>query len=319
MRIIDVKKIWDDGGHNAFTDICRWGGCFWISFRHSLNHSPDVAAGKIFILRSGDGQLWEKAAEMEREGADLRDPKFFVCNGKLIVSAPLLKMGVRPFEMGPLTRYLTKDGSSWRRLEDDPSTCFFLWRPFKTADGFYATCYVEKADADGKMQGQVDLMFSKDALAWEKISRIASEGNPNETSLDIAQDGTMRALVRRDGADGTPLICLAKPPYTEWECRRTDRWLQGPMMQRTGEGLLVAGRCRVDGEIRTGLFWLKEASLKFISSLPSGKDTSYAGMVQTGGGRALLSYYSGHKFDSGSYAEGETPQRTAIYLAELEL
>ena len=84
MRIIDVRKIWDDGKHNAFTDICRWGGYYWVCFRHSLNHSADVIPGKIFILRSRDGQLWEKAAEMARAGADLRDPKFVVHDDRLI-------------------------------------------------------------------------------------------------------------------------------------------------------------------------------------------------------------------------------------------
>ena len=319
MRIIEVRKIWDDGGHNAFTDICRWGGYYWVSFRHSLNHSCDVAAGKIFILRSRDGKVWEKASEMAQEGADLRDPKFAVRDDRLVLSAMHIKMGVRPLEIGPLARYRTEDGSRWQRLEDDPSMCFFLWRPFKTADGFYASSYVEWTDADGKMQGRSNLMFSKDGLAWEKVSRIASEGNPNETSLDIAPDGTMLALVRRDGPDGTPLVCTAKPPYTDWECRRTDRWLQGPMMKRVGDRLLVAGRCQADDELRTGLFWLEGTSLQYISALPSGKDTSYAGMVQRGPGSALLSYYSGHESESGSYAEGDKAQRTAIYVATLKL
>ena len=37
-ELISVKKIWDAGGHNAFTDLLRWHGQWWCVFRESEAH-----------------------------------------------------------------------------------------------------------------------------------------------------------------------------------------------------------------------------------------------------------------------------------------
>jgi hypothetical protein len=195
--------------------------------------------------------------------------------------------------------------------------CYRLWRPFKTPDGFYAASH-HRITEKGVLRNWVDLMFSNDGFSWRKVSCIASEQFPNETSLDIAPDGTMCALVRREEGSGFPLLCIASPPYTAWKKREIARWLKGPLMRRIDDRLLVVGRCQVDDVIRTGLFWLEDTSLRYIGILPSGQDTSYAGMVRTGKRSALLSYYSGHEFENGAYTNGQNEQRTAIYVAKLE-
>ena len=76
MQILDVRKIWEDGYHNAFTDICRWSGRYWLCFRHANNHS--CSPSHIYILSSQVGRQWEKTAEVSEGQIDLRDPKFIV-------------------------------------------------------------------------------------------------------------------------------------------------------------------------------------------------------------------------------------------------
>ena len=34
-RMVEVRKIWDRGEHNAFTDLIRWHGRWWCTFRES--------------------------------------------------------------------------------------------------------------------------------------------------------------------------------------------------------------------------------------------------------------------------------------------
>jgi hypothetical protein len=81
--------------------------------------------------------------------------------------------------------------------------------------------------------------------------------------------------------------------------------------------------------LRTDLFWLEDGQdIRRVRSLPSGGDTSYAGWLDTGTGRALLSYYSSHehKMDEphandaafardNAHAEHSTP--ADIFLADV--
>ncbi|MCH2375929.1 MAG: exo-alpha-sialidase, partial [Planctomycetes bacterium] len=37
-KIISVKKIWNEGTHNAFTDLIRFKGSWWCTFREAAAH-----------------------------------------------------------------------------------------------------------------------------------------------------------------------------------------------------------------------------------------------------------------------------------------
>src|SRR5688572_25301459 len=59
-EIIEVRKIWDEGRHNAFTDLVRWKDRWWCTFREGEDHVG--GEGAIRILTSTDGGKWESAA-----------------------------------------------------------------------------------------------------------------------------------------------------------------------------------------------------------------------------------------------------------------
>ena len=61
MRWINVQEIHADGKHNAWPDICRWRGKYYVTFNsggkgHANGHS-------ICVLSSDDGQSWQKVIE----------------------------------------------------------------------------------------------------------------------------------------------------------------------------------------------------------------------------------------------------------------
>src|SRR5690606_6273887 len=71
--------------YSAFTDLIRFNGHFYCSFRIGTGHVGGED-GKIRILRSKDGQKWKTVALMEKEGIDLRDPKLSVTpDGRIMV------------------------------------------------------------------------------------------------------------------------------------------------------------------------------------------------------------------------------------------
>src|ERR1700720_3381609 len=73
---LDVRKIWDAGGHNAFTDLIHWHGHWWCTFREADAHVG--GDGKIRVITSVNGNQWESAALVEEKDIDLRDPKVSV-------------------------------------------------------------------------------------------------------------------------------------------------------------------------------------------------------------------------------------------------
>jgi len=60
MKALSVKKIWDQGEHNAFTDLIRFGDRFYCVFREGAGHNSLAGSGgKIRVLISADdGKTW---------------------------------------------------------------------------------------------------------------------------------------------------------------------------------------------------------------------------------------------------------------------
>jgi hypothetical protein len=82
-QLVSTKRIWDAGQHNAFTDLTRFDGKWFCTFRESRAHVGGT--GKIRVLSSGDGERWDSAALLSEEGVDLRDPKFSVTPGNRLM------------------------------------------------------------------------------------------------------------------------------------------------------------------------------------------------------------------------------------------
>jgi hypothetical protein len=196
----------------------------------------------------------------------------------------------------------------------------------KPCDGkLYGAAYTSAASGE-----RATLYVSDDGVHWDKIVDFPVPGN--EVALDFDAQGRLWALVREDHHGSVPTLCTADPPYTSFRSVvRPPLRLQGPMLRRLEGVCTIAGR-RWDEpgrrNLRTDLFfWEDGHDTTFVRSLPSGGDTSYAGWLDDGPGRGLLSYYSSHehKMDLGwedearstdaAQAEHSTP--ADIFLADL--
>ncbi|MEN6534885.1 MAG: exo-alpha-sialidase, partial [Bryobacteraceae bacterium] len=83
-RIVEVRKIWSAGPHNAFTDLIRFQNRWYCVFREGAGHgSPD---GRLRVITSKNGKLWESAALIESGEGDLRDAKISIApDGRLVL------------------------------------------------------------------------------------------------------------------------------------------------------------------------------------------------------------------------------------------
>jgi len=299
--LVEVRRIWDQAPHNAFTDLVRFKDRWYCVFREGRGHvSPD---GALRVITSADGQDWESAALLTSEDSDLRDAKIAVTpDGRLMLSGAEALNKPVDYKHQSLT-WFSRDGENWSRPFEVADRDFWLWRTTWHEDTAYGFGYGCRAD-----NRAIRLYTSTDGESFDVLLKSAfDEGYPNETSMVFLEDDTCYCLLRRDGRPSTAQLGIAKAPYTEWQWKDLGVRIGGPHMIRLPDGRFVAAVRLYDGRVRTSLCWLdpEKATLTEFLKLPSGGDTSYAGLVWYNG-LLWISYYSSH--------EG----KTSIYLAKVK-
>jgi hypothetical protein len=300
MELIEARRIWDLAPHSAFTDLVRFNGEWFCAFREGAAHvSPD---GALRVIASADGARWESAARITSATGDLRDAKLNVApDGRLMLTGAEA-LHDRSRRSHQSLAWFSRDGRAWGERVEIGEPNFWLWRVTWRAGKAYGIGY-----GCGPERG-VRLYASGDGARFDRLSAsLGAEGTANEAS--IAFDGdTALCLLRRDGDPGNGLLGAASPPYARWEWKDVGARIGGPHMVRLPDGRLVAAVRLYDGERRTSVCRVDPATgrLEEALRLPSGGDTSYAGLVLDGG-ILWVSYYSSH--------EG----KTAIYLARVRV
>jgi hypothetical protein len=301
-QIVEVRRIWDEAPHNAFTDLVRFRDRWYCVFREGQAHvSPD---GALRVIRSEDGQQWESVARLTSDTADLRDAKITVTpDGQLMLSGAGAMHKRVEFTHQSFT-WFSADGERWSEAFPVGDRDFWLWRTTWHKGTAYGIGYGCRDDNQF-----IRLYTSRDGKKYETlVNRLFDVGYPNETSLVFLKDDTCYCLLRRDGQPSSGLLGIAAPPYKDWTWKDLGVQIGGPHMIRLPDGRFVAAVRRYDGGTRTALCWLdpQAGTLKEFLKFPSAGDTSYAGLVWHDE-LLWVSYYSSH--------EG----KTSIYLAKVRI
>ena len=300
--LVEVRKIWDKAPHNAFTDLVRFKDEWFCVFREGKGHvSPD---GALRIIASKDGKDWRSTALLTSDDSDLRDAKINVTpDGRLMLSGAEAMHDRSKYSHQSLI-WFSGDGRKWSKAHEVGDKDFWLWRTTWRKGKAYGFGY-----GTDRRKRSIRLYRSDDGSSFEVLVKNAfDKGYPNETSIVFLPDETALCLLRRDSLPNTAQLGRAKPPYQEWTWKDLGVRIGGPHLIRLPDGRFVAAVRRLDGVVRTSLHWLdpEKATLTEFMKLPSGKDTSYAGLVWHED-VLWVSYYSGH--------EG----KTSIYLAKVQL
>ncbi len=300
VSLNEVRRIWDKAPHCAFTDLTRFRDKWYCTFREGERHVHGKD-GEIRIIVSGDGGEWESAALFTEEGVDLRDPKLSVTpDGRLmlLVGGSIYRDEKMVGRQPRVT--FSVDGKTWEPLQPILSDGQWLWRVTWYEGRAYGVSYTG-GDAD-----TAGLFVSDDGISYEQITRFKMDGFANETTLRFFPDGEMIALVRRDKGNTMAWIGTSKPPYTDWTWSETKHRVGGPNFIVLPDGEMVAtGRSYPEGA-KTVVATMNRESYEPCLTLPSGGDTSYAGMAWHDE-KLWISYYSSH--------EG----KSSIYFAEVGL
>ena len=299
-ELVSVRKIWDQGKHNAFTDLVRFQERWFCSFREADAHVG--GDGRLRILESVDGERWESAALLTEAGIDLRDPKLSVTpDHRLMLAAGGSVYGGTKKLQGRQPRVaFSKDGKEWTQPRRFLAEGDWLWRATWHEGVAYGVSYLldpGQPDAERFIQ----LYRSTDGLDWKQTALLQVPDKPNETTIRFLRSGEAVALVRREAGDRGGWIGSSRAPFTEWKFTRTSCRLGGPNFIELPDGSLVAGsRDHSRATPKFSLFRMTHDRLEPVLTLPSGGDCSYPGLVWHDG-LLWVSYYSSHEGKAGIY------------------
>lgn len=309
-EIVEVKKIWDQAPHNAFTDLIRRNGRFYCLFREGRAHAS--TDGKIRVLESKDADSWASGALVALEGYDLRDPHVSITPDNRLMLVGGAAARKKDNQSTPTAAFVSfsEDGVQWTKPRIVTKPGRWLWRVTWHKGKAYGVAY-----GSGEEGPYIDLCASSDGVNYDDlVPKLFTRGRPTEVTLRFAADSTCYALVRRDNWQNQPRSCVlgvSKPDYTQWQWHDLGESFNGfggpNFIEIPGGHWIAAGRM-FDGGVHTALTYLdvEAGTMSKLIKLPGGGDTSYPGLIWH---KEMLyvSYYSSH--------EG----KTSIYLAKVRM
>ena len=303
---VEIKRIWDHGGHNAFTDITFFKNRLFVVFREADAHIPNkdnTGNGKIRILSSLDGDYWENEALIELNGVDLRDPKLSVTPKKRL----MIVMGGSQYdkqELKGISSYVSMSDTEGKKfdapqpivIDAQIKTDFdWLWRVTWHDKIGYGVVYQSNVDGE-KGKSKAYLVKTEKGIEYEMVTQLNIDGDPNEATIRFLTGAEMMIVVRRNGDDKMGMLGTSKAPYTDWTWEKLDYELGGPNFEIIPiDKILIGARIQgQDGPYSALLLGKRNEPFKEVLKLPSGGDTGYPGFYSIAG-YVWLSYYSSHE------------------------
>lgn len=302
--LVSVSRIWDRAAHNAFTDLVRHDGRWYCVFREGSRHvSPD---GSLRVITSEDGEKWDSLALISHPSDDLRDAKLTITpDGRFMLNGAGMQAD-KPIRYHSMVWFSSDRGKTWNagRRIGDPG--FWLWRVQWHQGSAYTMGY--RTDRD-RTQRILRFYRSNDGARYEPlIDEVNVDNGVGEDRILFLKDGTALCLLRHETGSKNGFLGKSKPPYTEWSWKELSLRIGGPNMIQLPDGRILAATRLYSPRTRTSLSWIDPdaGTMTECLELPSGGDTSYAGMVLHDG-LLWISYYSSHE------------RKTSIYLAKVRL
>jgi hypothetical protein len=323
VNVTNIRRVFHNGEHNAFTDLIRFQDKFYLTFRSCPDGHMVHPTASIIVLASEDAKEWQQVHRFRVAKRDTRDPHFLSFKNRLFVYTGTWYSGettipIKDYDLNLHLGYAawSDDGTDWHSpVMLEGTFGHYIWRA-NTFGGRAFICGRRKKEFEVGPRGEGDtvqsaMLESDDGLVW-RTRALFQPDRGDETAFQFEADGGILAIGRR-GNDKAQLL-RSKPPYAEWERTDLDRYIGGPLLVRWGDRYVVGGRKSSGGQgPKTAMYWFVNDELHEFAELPSGGDTSYPGFIELSPTRAIMSWYSSHEKD----ADGKTI--TAIYMADLSI
>ena len=337
-ELISLQRVVSDGYHNAFTDMTRWNGHYYLCYRVAQSHGIEPP-GDVIILRSTDLTQWQQVARFDTGGDD-RDPKLLHAGDLLAVTfgtwVPRWRTaGSRTDVTHDLLSHISisRDGTSWSTPRQIYGVNYWLWR-LVAADGAYWCAAYHFGRRDDRDMRTVHLLRSEDLLDWRLVTQIRSGGGPGEPVLYAPEPRVLHTVVRTLEPENHSWLGISRAPCVDWQWHDLSVMIHCPVVLQLQDGRwIVAGRSQAkdlppgdSAEIgeqhdtaghHTSVWEIAGTRAQHLLTVASGGDCSYCGLAPgPDGDSVLMSYYSQHERLP---LPTQPPTPSDVYLAHMTL
>lgn len=118
VEFSNVRRVFDNGERNAFTDLIRFKGVYYLTFRSCLDGHSVHPTSSIIILSSWDAVACRKVHRFSVALRDVRDPHFLEFKDRLFVYSGSWYCGESSSDTRDMNELLgygfwTADGVDW--------------------------------------------------------------------------------------------------------------------------------------------------------------------------------------------------------------
>ncbi len=308
----DIKRIWDRGGHNAYTDINFLKGKLFVVLREANAEKPENNSdhGIIRILTSLDGEFWESLTTLQVPNIDLREPTLSITPKNRLM---LLMKGVQyeGDETKQIATYVSMSDPNGTRFSDPEP--LELEAPLQSSFSYLGrmtwydkTGYSVFTKLNEGSTNEVYLVKNEKKTDLEVVTKLDIDGNPNQGVVRFLGGAEMMIMLETD--DNTGLMGTSKAPFSEWSWEKLDIPLEGMNFEIIPINKVLLGATNTTENGNTCVLYQGKKNEAFTESfqLPSGGDTGHMGMFAIAG-FVWLSYHSSH--------EG----KTSVYYARIPI
>ena len=234
----------------------------------------------------------------------MRDAKISVTpDGRLMLNGAAMRAN-EEVRYRSLAWFSKDQGKTWTEGVEIGDPGFWLWRVGWHQQQAYSFGYLTVRDREKRF---LRLYVSDNGRDFRHhIAQIDSVRGVGEDNILFRDDGSALCLLRHEAGSQGAYLGKSQPPYAHWTWTDLGVRVGGPDMIELPDGRIVAITRLYQPQQRTSLSQLDPDAntLTELVALPSGGDTSYAGLVLHDG-LLWISYYSSHE------------EKTAIYLARV--
>lgn len=315
---------------NNNLDATWHDGRLWLAFRTAPSHFASRHARLHVLVSEDQGRSWSRELTIA-PGRDVREPRLVSWHGALLLY--WFTAGTKPSRFEPDVIWVQRrTDRGWDPpLAISPPDCV-VWRVRPVGNRLGMALYRGAGSlfTAHPIPLTVELWASEDGLSWVPWcdERVEVHRGGSETEFIELEDGTLLAVVRKEGPDGGWGSDLARSEHSRdplgiatWRLRPDNRKFDSPYLflddgrpylitrrQLAFGGRFDLGWPVVSPQLRTKLdqlaYWLTpkrtavyaidpttlEAS--WLADLPSAGDTAFAATVPLGEHRHLVFNYS---------------------------
>ncbi len=297
-----TENVWSDGTYNAFTDLTRYDGDWYLVFRTASGVDtppPGQQGGQIRVLESPNGQSWTSVALLSGSG-DLRDPKISVTpnNQLMIISGDTVQSGLQPVQSAA---WFSSNGTNWGNENPIGEFDYWMWRTVWYDGVGYGIGYGATTGPSDQLTTRLSTTTNGLNYTITVPTLAPTDEEADESALAFLPNGTAVMVTRCDWAK-TSTIGVATGNYTNWTFSRTNIQVESPDLLTLPDGRIVcAGRFYAAStpssllDPYTGLAWVDPATgtitpfFQFSNSYNT--DTGYPGLYYYNN-QLWVSYYS---------------------------